>query len=129
MLFTRCYGGTSRRQALTVAYYRPEQWIPHITLADGDVLKKLLLDVVRLLSERDFNWEIEVTNLSLIYADPPPSLLPAREGELPPSPARGGGSCPPPVARGELELTSVGFCPEGPDVNVRAGRTKPCGLI
>jgi 2'-5' RNA ligase len=41
--------------------------MPHITLADGDVLKDHLPDVVHLLSARAFGWEIEVTNLSLIY--------------------------------------------------------------
>jgi 2'-5' RNA ligase len=51
----------------TLEYYHPERWMPHITLADGDVLKDHLPDVVHLLSARAFNWEIEVTNLSLIY--------------------------------------------------------------
>jgi 2'-5' RNA ligase len=50
-----------------VEYYHPEQWMPHITLADGDVLKDHLPEAVRLLSARAFDWEIEVTNLSLIY--------------------------------------------------------------
>jgi len=50
-----------------VEYYHPERWMPHITIADGDVLKDHLPEVVRLLSARAFDWEIEVTNLSLIY--------------------------------------------------------------
>ncbi len=51
----------------TVDYYHPERWMPHITLADGGVLKDHLPDVVRMLNARTFDWEIEVTNLSLIY--------------------------------------------------------------
>jgi 2'-5' RNA ligase len=51
----------------TVEYYRPERWMPHITLADGGVVKDHLPDIVRLLSPRAFDWKIEVNNLSLIY--------------------------------------------------------------
>ena len=41
--------------------------MPHITLADGEMLKEHLPDVVRMLSPQAFDWEIEVNNLSLIY--------------------------------------------------------------
>ena len=51
----------------TVEFYHPERWMPHITLADGDVLKDHLPDIVRMLSARAFDWEIELNNLSLIY--------------------------------------------------------------
>ena len=57
----------ARASAGTVEYYHPERWMPHITLADGDVLKDHLPDIVRMLSARAFDWEIAVTNLSLIY--------------------------------------------------------------
>ncbi len=50
----------------TVEYYHPEQWTPHITLAGGEVLKNRLPDIVRMLSVRSFDWEMEVNNLSLI---------------------------------------------------------------
>ena len=50
-----------------VGYYHPERWMPHVTLADGDVLKDHLPDVVRLLSARAFDWGFEVNNLALIY--------------------------------------------------------------
>jgi 2'-5' RNA ligase len=50
-----------------VEYYHPEQWMPHITLADGDVLKDHLPEVVCLLSARAFDWDVEVSNLALIY--------------------------------------------------------------
>jgi 2'-5' RNA ligase len=57
-------GGASTGAA---EYYHPERWMPHITLADGDVLKEHLPEIVRMLSARAFDWEVEVTNLSLIY--------------------------------------------------------------
>jgi len=51
----------------TVEYYHPERWMPHITLADGDVLRDHLSEIVRMFSAREFAWEIEVNNLALIY--------------------------------------------------------------
>lgn len=49
--------------------YTPERWVPHITLAEGDVSHEMLPDVIRLLSERDFYWEIEINNLSLLGSE------------------------------------------------------------
>ena len=49
-----------------VAYYDPENWMPHITMGYGDVHKDNLPDLIRGLSEHDFNWEITVNNLSFI---------------------------------------------------------------
>lgn len=48
-------------------YYRPAQWLPHISLCFGDVDNNTLAEAVRLLGERDFNWEIPINNLALIY--------------------------------------------------------------
>ncbi len=50
-----------------VEYYHPEQWMPHITLADSDALKDHLPEIVRMLSPRAFDWDVEASNLSLIY--------------------------------------------------------------
>jgi 2'-5' RNA ligase len=47
--------------------YRPENWIPHITLAQGDMGKDNLPRLVRWLSDREFTWEIPVSNIGLIY--------------------------------------------------------------
>lgn len=47
-------------------YYHPEHWIPHITIAFGDMHKNNLPDAIRLLSERNLNWEITINNLSFI---------------------------------------------------------------
>jgi 2'-5' RNA ligase superfamily len=48
-------------------YYRPAHWVPHITIGFGDMKKGDLSQIVRLLVERDFNWEITVDNVALIY--------------------------------------------------------------
>jgi 2'-5' RNA ligase len=46
--------------------YHPEAWRPHITLAHRDVDHELLPQVVRLLSERDFRWEIPIDTLGVL---------------------------------------------------------------
>ena len=66
-LHRRLWQELATASAGAVEYYHPERWMPHITLADGDVLKDHLPHIVRMLSAREFAWEIEVTNLSLIY--------------------------------------------------------------
>lgn len=48
-------------------YYHPEEWAPHVTLAQGDVDQDKLADIVRLLSRRNFHWEFNVTNVTVIY--------------------------------------------------------------
>ena len=48
-------------------YYQPEAWVPHITLAQGDIDQDKLAEIVRRLSARNFHWEITVNNLCMIY--------------------------------------------------------------
>ncbi len=48
-------------------YYHPAHWVPHITIGIGDMKKDNLSQIVRLLAERDFNWEMTVDNIALIY--------------------------------------------------------------
>ena len=48
-------------------YYHPAYWVPHITIGIGDMKKDNLSQIVRLLAERNFNWEMTVDNISLIY--------------------------------------------------------------
>ncbi len=50
----------------TIDYYRPQGWLPHITLAFGDIHKGNLPDIIRLLSERPLHWHIAINNLSFI---------------------------------------------------------------
>ena len=48
-------------------YYHPSRWIPHITIGIGDINKDNLSGIVRFLAERDFNWEINIGNIGLVY--------------------------------------------------------------
>ena len=48
-------------------YYHASHWIPHITIGIGDINKDNLSGIVRFLAERDFNWEITIDNIGLVY--------------------------------------------------------------
>jgi 2'-5' RNA ligase len=48
-------------------YYRPDYWLPHITLGFADLDKANLAQIVPWLSEQSFDWEISINNLALIY--------------------------------------------------------------
>jgi len=50
-----------------VEYYHPDQWMPHITIGFGDISKNNLSQIIPFLAERNFNWEINVNNMALIY--------------------------------------------------------------
>lgn len=49
--------------------YHPDRWQPHITLTHKDVDHELLPQVVRILSERDFYWTIQIDNLAVLGGD------------------------------------------------------------
>ena len=49
-------------------YYAPDIWIPHITIAEGDVDILILPEIVRRLGERNLRWGFPVTNLAVIRA-------------------------------------------------------------
>lgn len=51
----------------TLDYYHPAHWMPHITIAEGDLNEASLSGAVRLLAKRDFHWEITVDNIALMY--------------------------------------------------------------
>jgi 2'-5' RNA ligase len=46
--------------------YDPRHWIPHITLAQGDITPTHLPEVMQILSARRFSWRIPITNLTVI---------------------------------------------------------------
>jgi 2'-5' RNA ligase len=48
-------------------YYHPDRWMPHITIGFGDISKDNLSQIIPFLAERNFNWEITVNNIALIY--------------------------------------------------------------
>ncbi|HYF94620.1 MAG TPA: 2'-5' RNA ligase family protein [Symbiobacteriaceae bacterium] len=47
-------------------YYRPEHWVPHITVGGRAIRQEDVSDVVRELMHHDYHWEIEVDNLAVI---------------------------------------------------------------
>jgi 2'-5' RNA ligase len=51
-----------------IDYYRPPLWVPHITLAYGDVTHTSLPHIIRVLSKQNFAWDIPIHSLSLIYS-------------------------------------------------------------
>ncbi|MCA1594377.1 MAG: 2'-5' RNA ligase family protein [Acidobacteria bacterium] len=55
------------RPGAVTRYYSPDMWMPHITLAHGDIEQDKLAEIVRVLSGRTFHWEMTVCNLSMIY--------------------------------------------------------------
>ena len=45
--------------------YHPAAWIPHVTLAQGDVTHDNVLGVLGILNKMVLDWEFEVDNLSI----------------------------------------------------------------
>lgn len=52
------------------AYYEPDRWLPHITLAQGDLTYDSLPAVLRWLQQEPINWEITLNNVALIGDEP-----------------------------------------------------------
>jgi len=47
-------------------YYAAETWVPHITLAIGDLSEAQAPDIMRFLGRREYRWTVPVTNLCLV---------------------------------------------------------------
>lgn len=47
-------------------HYGEDIWIPHITLAEGDVDPAKAAEIIRRWAARPFQWEIKVNNLALL---------------------------------------------------------------
>ena len=47
--------------------YHPDNWMPHITLAYGDLTEKNIGEVMNYLSFKNFTWEMTINNLSFIF--------------------------------------------------------------
>jgi 2'-5' RNA ligase len=47
-------------------YYAAETWVPHITLAIGDLSEEQAPDIMRFLGRREYRWTLPVTNLCLV---------------------------------------------------------------
>ena len=50
-------------------YYLPNHWVPHITLAHGDVDPAGLACAAQLLAREDLHWSIDIGDVSLVYQD------------------------------------------------------------
>ncbi|WP_197029325.1 2'-5' RNA ligase family protein [Alicyclobacillus macrosporangiidus] len=50
-------------------YYGPDQWIPHITIAQWNLDENVLAKVVAHLYDRNFYWTIRVNNFAIIQDD------------------------------------------------------------
>lgn len=61
------YGPLAKLGTNENTHYHPDSWLPHVTLAYGDLDPKVLPEVMKFLGERSFNWEIMVQNLALVY--------------------------------------------------------------
>ncbi len=55
-----------RMAAHSLAYYHPDQWVPHITLGHGDLGPSNLAGVVEHLGAGTYSWEILIDNLAVI---------------------------------------------------------------
>ena len=66
-LHQRLWDAAAKDALGAVNYYHPEMWMPHITLAHGDIDRDRLAEIVHSLSRSDFHWEATISNLSLIY--------------------------------------------------------------
>ena len=49
-------------------YYAEDIWIPHITIAEGDVDLLVLPEIVRRFGEKNLRWEMRANNFSVIRA-------------------------------------------------------------
>ncbi|MDD5370529.1 MAG: 2'-5' RNA ligase family protein [Anaerolineaceae bacterium] len=47
-------------------YYLPDAWVPHVTLAYGDVTKESISCAISELAFTPFKWEMRIDNLSLV---------------------------------------------------------------
>jgi len=51
----------------SIPYYFPDNWTPHITIAQGDCLvPEKLGDLLSIFGDREFHWSIEFDCLGLI---------------------------------------------------------------
>jgi 2'-5' RNA ligase len=48
------------------AFYAPETWVPHITLAAGGLREEQLPDIMALLGRRDYRWGMRATNVCFV---------------------------------------------------------------
>lgn len=69
LLHQSIYPALSATTNTSQSYYEPQSWMPHITLAQGDLTPQNLPEVICLLNDRNFAWEIEINNLTLLSTE------------------------------------------------------------
>lgn len=47
--------------------YAPSAWVPHVTLAHGDVTREKLACAVEELAYYPLDWEVKIDNISMVY--------------------------------------------------------------
>ena len=52
----------------TAGYYLPARWLPHITIAQQNVLPAVMPALLGWLSEQDLSWRLPLTSLALAEA-------------------------------------------------------------
>lgn len=65
-LHSRLHRDVSEMSSEMGVYYNPNMWLPHISLALGDTSPEVLGPVLSFLSNYNFNWEIQLTNLTIL---------------------------------------------------------------
>lgn len=56
-----------------VPYYRPEAWVPHVTLAHGEernsvpLAGEVVAEIRHSLRSEDFRWELPIDNLTIVW--------------------------------------------------------------
>ena len=68
-LHRRVWDAVRELAAGTLTYYHPDNWTPHITLAQGDLDGIKLPRLVAALLDRRLDWEIMVDNVTLMIDD------------------------------------------------------------
>ncbi|MBD1396513.1 2'-5' RNA ligase family protein [Pontibacter sp. JH31] len=65
-LHTRLHRDISEMSSEMGVYYNPNMWLPHISLALGDTSPDVLGPVLTFLFSYNFNWEINLDNLTIL---------------------------------------------------------------
>lgn len=61
-IWSRCTPGFG----VGLPYYAPEAWVPHVTLAQGPRAADNLPEILTMLEDHSFDWELRVDNLAVI---------------------------------------------------------------
>jgi len=65
-LHARLHRDISEMSSEMGVFYNPNMWLPHISLALGDTTPEMLGPILSFLCQFNFNWEIEIQNLTIL---------------------------------------------------------------